>query len=43
MRTRTRAELEEMYDVVDSFSEGLAKARKGTEWFHIRHDGSRVD
>lgn len=34
-----RAQLEQMYDYVGEFSEGLAPARKDGKWLHIRTDG----
>jgi len=42
MEAKSRAELLEMYDEVGIFYEGLARARKGDKWFHIRLDGSRA-
>ena len=41
MEAKTREELLAMYEQVGKFTvEGLAQARKGKEWFHIRIDGS---
>jgi len=37
---KTRTELEAMYSEVGRFFEGLARARKGDKWFHIRFDGT---
>jgi len=40
MKTLTRKQLLERYDHVGSFSEGLARARKDGQEFHIRPDGN---
>jgi WG containing repeat len=37
---KTRVELLKMYDEVSAFHEGLACARKGGKWCHIRLDGT---
>ena len=40
MNTAAREELLKSYDHVGPFSEGLAAARKGADWFHIYHNGT---
>jgi hypothetical protein len=40
MAKKTIEELEEMYDYVESFWEGLAVVQHAGEWFHVRPDGT---
>ena len=39
-KAKTREELLEMYDDVDVFYGGLARAKKDNRWLHIRPDGT---